>query len=93
MSYDLRQIMIRAWEIIRKANVARFGLAFVRRNALRTAWAEAKALVRAARAAAAGVVKLADPVEREILDIETRERLSSGQFARLSELYAARRAA
>lgn len=93
MTYDRRQIMQRAWEIIRAANVARFGLAVIRRNALRTAWAEAKAKVRALRAAASVAVRLADPVAREILEIETRERLTSAQFARLSELYAARIAA
>ena len=85
MTYNLSSIMRRAWEIVRGANVARFGLKLILRNALRTAWAEAKqavALARSAPVTSGAVARIAT----EIRLIESKERLFSADWARLDRL-------
>ena len=41
-TYNRTAIMTHTWEIVRKANVAKFGLRFILARALKAAWSEAK---------------------------------------------------
>ena len=69
--FDKAAIMKRAWEIVRKADVAKFGLRFILRNALRTAWREAKDVIRAAKFRA---YLDANPVNLELARLEAKDR-------------------
>ncbi|MDF0603890.1 hypothetical protein P1J78_24560, partial [Psychromarinibacter sp. C21-152] len=83
MTYDRSAIMRRAWEIIRKADVARFGLNVIKRNALRAAWQEAKF---AAEDAAARPVAELSAAEKELVCIENKNRQTDADQRRMEEL-------
>ncbi len=71
--FNKSEIMKRAWEIVRKADVRRYGLRLILRNALRTAWHEAKQRVAdEARLHAPKVALTAAQVELERLHNKTR---------------------
>lgn len=99
MTFDRSAIMKAAWVIVRNANVARFGLRFVLRNALRQAWNDAKSAVRAARWAAEREAEAARPqteadrIREAIWVLECKDRLYGADWQYLDQLRAELRAA
>lgn len=94
MTYDRTAIMQAAWAIVRRADVARHGLRLILRNAMRTAWARAKAAVREARWAAEAVKPRteADRIRDAIRDMECKDRLTAPDWRHLDALRAELRA-
>lgn len=89
--FNKSQIMNRAWELVRKANIAKFGL----RRILRTAWNEAKyAVVAAKRAALAALPRTeADNIRETILVLECKDRWIDADRTRYSVMMQDLRAA
>ncbi len=88
-------IMQDAWARVRKSNVAKFGLRFILRNALRAAWSEAKhqrAMARLEAQAAAESPEVRR-IKTSIAEIEGKNRWSQQDYARRGVLRAALRAA
>lgn len=82
--FNKSEIMKAAWVLVRRANVARFGLRAVLRNALRTVWAKVKA-----EASEAARRPMTDAQAR-IWTIESKDiRLTSGDYAEILCLRAA----
>ncbi|MFT6675922.1 MAG: hypothetical protein ACJAVM_002119 [Sulfitobacter sp.] len=94
-TYDLTAIMQDAWARVRKSNVAKFGLRFILRNALRAAWSEAKHQWAMARleAQAASESPEVRRIKTAITEIEGKNRWSQQDYARRGVLRAALRAA
>ncbi|WP_425051519.1 hypothetical protein [Psychromarinibacter sp. S121] len=93
MTYNRSAIMRRAWEIIRKADVARHGLSLIKSRALSAAWREAKA---EAKYAAARPVADLSTAERELVTLENQRTPMTADLRRmdaLREIVAAERAA
>ena len=76
--FNKSAIMKRAWEIIRKADLARFGLRFILRNALRKAWQEAKDVIRSAKFRA---YLDANPIDPELARLEAKDRWTREDYA------------
>jgi len=85
MTYDLSNIMRRAWELIRRVDFTRVSLSVAKANCLRTAWREAKE--EAARAEALSVSSLS-PTERALITLENKSRLNEADHRRIAELRA-----
>lgn len=82
--FNRSEIMKAAWVLVRRANVARFGLRTVLRNALRRVWAKAKA--EAAEAARRPMTE----VQARIWMIESKDtRLTGADYAEILSLRAA----
>lgn len=88
MTYDRAAIMKAAWVIVRGADVARFGLRTILRNALRFAWTQAKRAAAEARrrAEAARPCTEADRIRDAILALECKDRLSLSDLRELDRL-------
>lgn len=93
--FNKSQIMNRAWELVRKADVAKFGLRRILRNAMRTAWNEAKYAVAAAKRAALAALPRteADNIRETILVLECKDRWTDADRTRHSALMQDLRAA
>ena len=93
--FNKSQIMNRAWELVRKANVAKFGLRRILRNAMRTAWNEAKYAVAAAKRAVLAALPRteADNIRETILVLECKDRWTDADHSRYGALMQDLRAA
>lgn len=93
--FNKSQIINRAWELLRKANIAKFGLRLSLRRAMRTAWNEAKYAVAAAKRAAMAALPRtrADDIRETILVLECKDRWTQANHARYSALMQDLRAA
>jgi len=92
--YDFKAIMTAAWEFVRKANVALYGLRTIMRRALKAAWANAKH-ERAMKErqekqeqASPEVIR----IQNEIAIVESKTHLEQPDYARIGVLRAALRA-
>jgi hypothetical protein len=83
--FNKSQIMNRAWELVRKANIAKFGLSL--RRAMRTAWNDAKYAVAAAKRAALAALPRtrADDIRETILVLECKDRWTQADRTRYCE--------
>jgi hypothetical protein len=94
-TFDCTAIMHHAWALVRKGNRAKFGLRILLRNAMRAAWSEAKH--QAAMARRALHLQAETPEARRtraaIDALESKDRLTQPDYARLGVLRAALRAA
>lgn len=94
MTYDRAAILKAAWAIVRGADVARYGLRLILRNALRCAWSDAKRAVAEARRQAEALARAARPraqadrIAEEILCLECKDRLSPSDWAALDAMRA-----
>ncbi len=88
MTFNKSEIMTRAWAIARKADVAKHGLRLILRNALRTAWSEAKYAVEATKRAARAALPRtpADKIREAILVLDCKTRWTQADYARHSDL-------
>ena len=88
--FNRSEIMQSAWVRVRKANVARFGLRIVLRNALRAAWNEAKQALRMARLAAAQALPKGEAarIRHAIYLLECKDRWGQADYRRHDELTA-----
>lgn len=99
MTYDRTAILKAAWAIVRGADVARYGLRLILRNALRCAWSDAKRAVAEARRQAEALARAARPrteaerIAEEILCLECKDRLSPSDWQTLASLRTALRIA
>ena len=87
MTYDRRAIMQAAWELVRRADRARFSLRFILRNALRTAWAIARQNAAAASRAAERKAPMTE-AEYRLASIENKDRLAVADYAAMNALRA-----
>lgn len=89
--FNKSQIMNRAWELVHKANIGKFGL----RRAMRTAWNDAKYAVAAAKRAALAALPRtrADDIRETILVLECKDRWTQADHTRYCELIQDLRAA
>lgn len=92
--YNRKAIMIAAWEIVRKANVALYGFRTIMRRALKSAWANAKherameARQEKQEQASPEVVR----IQGEIAILESKTHWEQPDYARIGVLRAALRA-
>ncbi|WP_340262310.1 hypothetical protein [Sulfitobacter pontiacus] len=94
-TYNRTAIMTHAWEIVRRANVAKFGLRTILRRALRAAWGEAKhkrAIALIEEKAQTQSPEVARTREA-IAALEGKDRWTQADYARIGVLRAALRAA
>lgn len=94
-TYNRTAIMTHAWGIVRRANVAKFGLRIILRRALRAAWGDAKhnrAMMLAEIQAASEGPEVAR-TRRAIAALEGKDRWTQADYARIGVLRAALRAA
>lgn len=88
-TYDRRAIMLDAWASVRKADLTRFSLRHVLRNALRRAWSDAKyAAAAAARAAKAQDTTEAGRIRAAIDLLENKDRWTAADHAKADKLRA-----
>ena len=80
--YNKSEIMRRAWEIVREADLSRFGLRATLRRALIVAWRDAKEAV----ALADHDKLMANPIRQKIWMIECKNRLTDTDYARIRDL-------
>lgn len=93
--FNRTAIMTHAWEIVRRANVALYGLRTILRRALRAAWSEAKhklAMARAEQQAQTHSPEVARTRDA-IAALEGKDRWTQADYARIGVLRAALRAA
>ncbi len=93
-TFDRTAIMHHAWEIVRRANVAKFGLWTILSRALRAAWSEAKHKHAAALIEAKAKTQSPEVTRtREaIAALEGKDRWTQADYARIGVLRAALRA-
>ena len=95
MTYNRKAIMTAAWEIVRKANVALYGFRVIMRRALKAAWANAKharameVLRSKHEQASPEVIR----IQNAIAALESKDRWTQPDYARIDVLHAALRAA
>lgn len=93
--FNKSEIMKAAWEMVRNADTAKYGLRRILRRCLRRAWSDAKyAIAAAKRAALATLLRTeVDNIREAILVLDCKDRWTQTNYARHDALYQQLRAA